>query len=51
MASNLYPFYLYTLVISSTVDQILADLLAGKITRDEAAERIRSVMSAEQSQT
>ena len=37
--------------IPPTVDQILDDLLAGKITRDEAAERIRSVMSTEPSQT
>ncbi len=42
MARNLLP---------PTIDQILDDLLSGKITRDEAAERIRSVMSTEPSQT
>jgi len=31
------------------IDEILDDLLAGKITRDEAAERIRSIMNNEPS--
>ncbi len=45
------PFTTEPVAILPTVDQILDDLLAGKITRDEAAERIRSIMSKELSQT
>ncbi len=34
-------------VIPLTIDEVLDDLLAGKITRDEAAQRIQSVMNKE----
>ncbi len=35
--------------IPPTIDEVLDDLLAGKITRDEAADRIRSIMGTEPS--
>ena len=38
-----------TVAMPPIVDEILDDLLAGKITRDEAAERIRSIMNNEPS--
>ena len=36
--------------ILSNIDATLDDLLAGKITRDEAAKRIQSMMSKEETQ-
>ncbi len=37
--------------IPPTIDAVLDDLLAGKITRDEAAKRIQSIISKEESHT
>ena len=37
--------------IAPTIDAVLDDLLAGKITRDEAAKRIQSIISKEESHT
>jgi hypothetical protein len=37
--------------ISPTIDEVLDDLLAGKITRDEAAQRIQSMMNKEMTST
>jgi hypothetical protein len=37
--------------IPPTIDSVLDDLLAGKITRDEAAKRIQSIISKEESHT
>jgi hypothetical protein len=37
--------------ISSTIDEVLDDLLAGKITRDEAANRMQSLINKEVSST
>jgi hypothetical protein len=34
-----------SVTIPPTIDEVLDDLLAGKITRDEAAKRIQSIMS------
>ncbi len=40
-----------SVTIPPTIDEVLDDLLAGKITRDEAAKRIQSIMSKEVTRT